>query len=87
MLKNEDFNNMITSLLLKKDQISGYMIDISNRKNLECFNDTYTMKYGEEKYSTDNIGHCFSNNLSLDDWMKDDDMFQVLDKDWEEFIY
>lgn len=43
------------------------------------------MQKGNEKYGTDNIAHCFSNRLSLNDWLAGDEYFQVLDKDWEDF--
>lgn len=37
-------------------------------------------------YGTDNVAHCFSNSLSLNDWMKDDEFFNLMDMDWEQFL-
>ena len=51
------------------------------KKGLKFFNDQTL-----EMYGTDNVAHCFSNSLSLNDWMKDDEFFNLMDMDWEAFL-
>jgi len=44
------------------------------------------METGKEMYGTSNIAHSFSQKMSLNDWMKYDQDFFILDQDWIEFL-
>jgi hypothetical protein len=68
---SNDFKECMRKVGLYKETDLGnyFMRELRNKiRKLRCFDQSETMKSNEELYGTPNIGHCFTNTLSIEHW-------------------